>query len=107
MLAYYLVWHLKAAWTELLFTDPHPSATVDPVAKATRSPAAEHKARTKRTPNEQPCHSLESLLDELATRARNTIQPAGTNATFDQLTEPTQLQARALALINEHTPKIT
>jgi transposase len=107
MLAYYLVWHLKAAWTELLFADPYPSATVDPVAKATRSPAAERKARTKRTPNEQPCHSLESVLDELATRTRNTIQPAGTNATFDQHTEPTQLQARALALINEHTPKIT
>ena len=107
MLAYYLTWHLKAAWTELLFQDPYPSATVDPVAKATRSATAERKARTKRTPDEQPCHSLESLLEELATRTRNSIQPAGTDATFDQLTEPTALQARALALINEHTPKST
>ncbi len=107
MLAYYLTWHLRHAWTELLFDDPYPAATIDPVAKANRSTAAERKAQTKRTPDDQPCHSLESLLDELATRARNTIKPAGTDATFDQHTEPTQLQARALALINEHTPNIT
>jgi Transposase DDE domain len=107
MLAYYLTWHLRAAWTELLFADPHPAQTVDPVAKASRSPTAEHKAQTKRTPAGQPCHSLKSLLSELATRSRNTINPAGTDATFDQHTEPTQLQARALALINEHTPKTT
>ena len=107
MLAYYLTWHLRHAWTELLFDDPYPAATIDPVAKANRSTAAERKAQTKRTPDDQPCHSLESLLDELATRSRNTIKPAGTDATFDQHTEPTQLQARALALINEHTPNIT
>ena len=107
MLAYYLNWHLRHAWTELLFDDPYPAATIDPVAKANRSTAAERKAQTKRTPDNQPCHSLESLLDELATRARNTIKPAGTDATLDQHTEPTQLQARALALINEHTPNIT
>jgi hypothetical protein len=106
-LAYYLTWHLRHAWTELLFQDPYPAATVDPVAKDTRSPAAERKASTKRTPADQPCHSLNSLLSELATRTRNTIQLTGTDATFDQLTEPTQLQAHALALINEHTPKIT
>jgi hypothetical protein len=107
MLAYYLTWHLKAAWTELLFQDPHPAATVDPAAKATRSPAAQRKASTKRTPADQPCHSLASLLSELATRTRNSIQPAGTDATFDQLTNPTQLQAHALTLITEHIPKIT
>ena len=105
MLAYYLVWHLRHAWTELLFQDACPAATVDPVAKATRSPAAERKAKTKKTPDRQPCHSLPSLLDELATRARNTIRVAGTDATYDQLTEPTALQARALTLIDEHVPQ--
>jgi Transposase DDE domain len=107
MLAYYLTWHLRAAWTELLFQDPHPAATVDPVAKATRSPAAQRKASTKRTPQDDPYQSLESLLAELATRSRNTINPAGTDATFDQHTEPTHLQAHALALINEHIPNVT
>jgi hypothetical protein len=107
MLAHYLVWHLRAAWTELLYHDPCPASSVDPVAKATRSPAATRKARTHRTPDRQPCHTLTSLLSELATRTRNTIQPAGTQATFDQLTEPTELQARALTLINERVPKLT
>jgi len=107
MLAHYLVWHLRHAWTELLYHDPVPASNIDPVAKATRSPAATRKAHTHRTPDRQPCHTLPSLLSELATRARNTIQPAGTQATFDQLTEATTLQARALALINEHVPKLT
>jgi hypothetical protein len=107
MLAHYLVWHLRAAWTELLYHDPTPASNIDPVAKATRSLTATRKAHTHRTPDRRPCHTLTTLLDELATRARNTIQPAGTHATFDQLTEPTNLQARALALINEHVPKLT
>jgi transposase len=39
MLAYYLTWHLKAAWKPLLFTDEHRPVSPDPVAKAVRSPA--------------------------------------------------------------------
>ena len=57
MLAYYLTWHLKAAWKPLLFTDEHRPANPDPVAKAVRSPAAQHKAQTKRTTTGQPAHS--------------------------------------------------
>ena len=49
MLAYYLTWHLKAAWKPLLFTDEHRPVSPDPVAKAVRSPAAQQKAQTKRT----------------------------------------------------------
>jgi hypothetical protein len=107
MLAHYLIWHLRTAWTELLYHDPTPASNVDPVAKATRSLAATRKAHTHRTPDRHPCHTLTSLLSELATRARNTIQPASSQATFDQLTEPTELQANALALIDEHIPNLT
>jgi transposase len=49
MLAYYLTWHLKAAWKPLLFTDEHCPENPDPVAKAVRSTAAQAKAQTKRT----------------------------------------------------------
>jgi transposase len=49
MLAYYLTWHLRHAWAPLLFKDETPPIQPDPVAKATRSPAALRKARTKRT----------------------------------------------------------
>jgi transposase len=98
MLAYYLTWHLKAAWAPLLFADEHPPVAPDPVAKATRSAHAQHKAQTKRTANGEPCHSYTTLLAELATITRNTIRPAGTTATFDKHTEPTPLQQRALDL---------
>jgi hypothetical protein len=98
MLAYYLTWHLKAAWTPLLFADEQRPVSADPVAKATRSPAAQRKAATKRTSTGQPCHSYHSLLDELATLTRNTIRLPDAPATFDRLTQPTELQARALDL---------
>jgi hypothetical protein len=98
MLAYYLTWHLRAAWAPLLFADEHPPIASDPVAKATRSPHAEQKAQTKLTTTGEPCHSYKTLLAELATLTRNTIRPAGTTATFPKDTEPTPLQARALDL---------
>src|SRR5215210_4236134 len=101
MLAYYLEWHLRQAWAELIFKDESPPERPDPVAKASRSLAAEQKARTERTGHGHPCHSLPSLLDELATQTRNTIRLAGTEATFDQLTEPTAIQARARELIEQ------
>ena len=104
MLSYYLAWHLRQAWKPLLFDDEQPPTQTDPVAKARRSPEAEQKARRKRTATGERCHSLPTLLDELATRTRNTIRPHGSDATFDQLTQPTQTQARALALINDYTP---
>jgi Transposase DDE domain len=98
-LAYYLTWHLRTAWTPLLFKDEHPPIAADPVAKATRSETAQRKAQTKRTAAGQPCHSYRSLLTELGTLTRNTIRLAGANATFERLTEPTPLQAHALELV--------
>jgi len=98
MLTYYLTWHLRQAWAPLLFKDEHPPIADDPVAKATRSPAAQRKAQTKRTPTGEPCHSYRSLIAELGTLTRNTIRLPGAPASFDKLTEPTPLQARALDL---------
>jgi hypothetical protein len=98
MLALYLERHLRDAWTELTFSDDQPPDRPDPVAKATRSPAADHKAATKHTPAGHRAHSFRGLLHELALQTRNTIRLPGTDATFNKLTEPTPLQARALAL---------
>src|SRR3954452_10612519 len=97
-LAYYLTWHLKAAWAPLLFKDETPPVPADPVAKATRSHAAQAKAQTKRTQTGDPCHSYRSLLSELATQTRNTTRRPSAPAAFDKLTQPTDLQARALDL---------
>jgi hypothetical protein len=101
MLACYLAWHLKEAWAELIFKDEHPPVQTDPLAKATRSPTAERKARTRRTTRDQPTHSFRSLLDELRTQTLNTIRLHGTQATIQQLTTPTELQARAHQLIEQ------
>jgi len=94
-LAYYLTWHLKAAWAPLIFKDEHTPLAADPVAKATRSPAAQRKAQTKRTARGEHCHSYKSLLAELATQTLCTTRMPAAAATFDKLTEPTPLQAQA------------
>lgn len=106
MLAYYLTWHLQAAWKPLLFTDEQPTPSPDPVAKATRSPQAHAKAQTKHSPAGEPLHSYKSLLAELATLTRNTIRLPGTTATFDKLAEPNPIQTRALQLV-ENAPVTT
>jgi len=107
MLAEYVRWHLRHAWAELLFQDDNPRYNTDPVAKATRSPQAIRKASRRRTSQQEPCHTIESLFDELENRTRNTIRVNGSEATFPQLSTPTELQAHALALINERIPQLT
>jgi transposase len=98
MLAYYLTWHLKAAWKPLLFTDEDRPVSPDPVAKAVRSTSAQQKAQTKRTTTGQPEHSYRTLLAELATQTRNTTRLTGAASTFEKLTQPTELQTEALEL---------
>jgi len=69
------------------------------VAPAQRSPAAAHKARTKRTEDNMPVHSFQTLLKDLATIVKNTIQPRPHTPTFEKVTRPTPLQQRALDLL--------
>ena len=105
MLAYYLTWHLKAAWKPLLFTDEGRPHSPDPVSKAVRSTSAQQKAQTKRTGSGQTAHSYRTLLAELATQTRNTTRLHGHASTFEKLTQPTSLQAEALDLA-EHAPVV-
>ena len=46
MLAFYVEWHMREAWRELMFadTDQAAKATRDPVAPAKRSASAQRKA---------------------------------------------------------------
>jgi hypothetical protein len=106
-LAAYLVWHLRRAWAELCFTDETPpDHTTDPVAKAERSPAAQHKASTRLTATGDAAHSFETLLDHLATLTRNQVSlPNQTDIpTFEMLAKPTELQQRAFNLIDTAIP---
>ena len=104
VLAYYVEWHLRQAWAPLLFADETLDAdrqTRDPVAPATPSPAARRKKVERQTADGLPLHSFDTLLATLATRCAHTCRlrsdPAG--APLRQLTPPSPLQARALALL--------
>jgi transposase len=110
MLAFYVEWHMREAWRELMFadTDQAAKATRDPVAPAKRSSAAQRKAASKRLDDdEQPAHSFATLMAEMATLVRNTCRTtsAGINApTFEVTTTATARHQRALALIQAIQP---
>lgn len=99
MLAYYLQFELRVKLQELLFDDEAPSSPTNPVAPAERSPQAGRKAASKRTEDGLPVHSFKTLLAELGTLCRNRVRIESTGQTFEQLTEPTPLQARAFELL--------
>lgn len=70
------------------------------VAPAQRSARAARKAATQVTADEQPVHSFQTLLADLATLAKNRVRFGGSDAaTLTIYTQPTPLQQHALALL--------
>ncbi|MHB8255450.1 MAG: IS1634 family transposase, partial [Acidiferrobacter sp.] len=107
MLAYYIEWHMRAAWRELMFTDEDQKAkeTRDPVAPAQRSAAAKRKASRHQQDDGTPVHSFQTLLADLATVTRNTCRVPhtdGEGSTFPVLTIPNATQKRAYELIKTY-----
>jgi transposase len=106
LLAYYVEWHMREAWRELMFadTDQQAKAVRDPVAPATRSEAALAKVARHTLDDDTPVHSFATLMAELATIARNTCRapmaPEGT-PTFDILTTANSKQQRAMQLLQQ------
>jgi hypothetical protein len=108
MLAYYVEWHMRRALAPMLFQDDDkPSAARrrrSAVAKALRSENADRKAQTKLTADGSPVHSFQTLLEDLATVAKNTLQPKdGSAKPFEMITNPTHLQQRAFDLLGVST----
>ncbi len=108
VLAYYVEWHLREVWRELLFadTDQAAKATRDPVAPARRSASAQRKASTHMLDNGTPAHSFATLMDELSTIVRNTCRThhAGPDtSSFEVVTTPNAKQKRAIELIRKIT----
>jgi hypothetical protein len=106
LLAYYVEWHLREAWRDLMFadTDQESKAARDPVAPAKRSKAALAKVASKHLDDGTPAHSFCTLLAELATIVRNTCRTpsAGNNApTIEITTTPNPKQKRALELLQQ------
>ena len=106
MLAYYVEWHMREAWRELLFADADQAAKAvrDPVAPAKRSAAALRKVSTGQLEDGTPAHSFATLMGELSTIVRNTCRTphsgsGSSSGTFEIVTTPNPKQRRALELI--------
>jgi hypothetical protein len=104
MLSYYITWHMQQRLAPLLFTDDDKQAAQaarpSPVAPAARSPRAQAKAATKKTPSDLPVHSFSSLLADLGTICLNTIAPADPALPgFRLVTTPTTLQRQTFELL--------
>ncbi len=103
-LAAYLTWHLRRTWAPLTYTDEQRPTPTDPVAPATRSHAADHKAATKTTTDGHPAHSYQSLLHHLGTLTRNDLRYGPHGPTVPTLTEPTPTQRQAFDLLGAPIP---
>jgi len=104
LLAYYVEWHLRRAWAPLLFEDEErreERKRRDPILPTEPSASAQAKKSSHQTADGLPVHSLQTLLSELASRARVTyeIKSGDRKVTCQQVPEPTPLQARAYELI--------
>jgi len=107
MLAYYLEWNMRQALKPILFDDHDKQAAeaarASIVAKAVRSEAAKRKVKTRRTDDDLPVHSFQSLIADLATFTRNTMAMGDSSATFLLYPKLTPVQERAFQLLDVPT----
>ena len=108
MLAYYVEWHMREAWREMMFADEDLERKKhrDPVAAAERSQAALEKVAARALKDGSPVHSFRTLLAELSTIVRNTCEARvgqRSGSTFQMTTTPNPLQHRALQLLQQIT----
>ena len=79
MLAYHVEWHMRRKLAPILFDEDDPAgadaASASIVVPAKPSPSARRKAASNRTPDGVPVHSFRTILVDLATIARNRVQP--------------------------------
>ena len=105
VLAYYVQWHLREAWAELLYADEEleqDRKTRDAVLPPRPSASALAKKATHESQQGLRVQSFGTVLRALGTLARNTCRmtddPQGPSFVRD--TEPTPLQRRAMELVN-------
>ena len=110
MLAYYVEWHIREAWRQLMFADADQvaKATGDPlVAAAQRSESARRKLASHKPDDGTSVHSFSTLMAALANIVRNTCRTPGEEPdtpTFDIVTTPDATQRHALDLIKTIRP---
>ena len=108
MLAYYVEWHMREAWRELMFSDEDLERKKhrDPVAAAERSEAALGKVTTRKLKDGSAVHSFRTLLEELSTIVRNTCEARvgqRSGSSFQMTTMLNPAQQRAMQLLQSIT----
>lgn len=103
-LAYYVEWHMRQKLAPMLFEEDEPVGAqqlrASIVERAQRSESARQKAARKHTPQGEPIHSFQSLLADLATIVKSTVQPHHLDVPcFDKVTQPTPLQQKVFELL--------
>ena len=99
MLAYYVEFHLRKDWAELLYTDEVGSIHTSPVAPVQPSPSGREKKSKAHGQNGLPLQSFGGLMKSLATLALTRIRLGEKGPLYTRTTKPTPLQARAFELI--------
>lgn len=104
MLAYYVEWNMRSRLASILFDEDdwlQAEQKQRTVVRCERSDSAIAKAQTKRTQDDLPVHSFQTLFDDLGTITKNQIQATldGSEFVFEKITEPTKVQQRALDLL--------
>jgi len=99
MLAYYVEWHLRQAWAQLLYTDEEGSQRDTPVAPVRPSESGKLKKARAHGKDGLPLQSFGGLLKSLATLCLNRIRVGENGPLCTRTTRPTPLQARAFELI--------
>jgi transposase len=99
MLAYYVEWHLRKAWAELLYTDEEGPCRTTPVAPVQPSLSGREKKAKAHGLDGLPLQSFRGLMKSLATLAQAKIRLGERGPLYTRTTKPTPLQARAFQLI--------
>jgi transposase len=99
MLAYYIEWHMRNAWAELLYTDEDGMVRKTPVSPVEPSPSGSLKKQRAHSKSGFPLQTFRGLMQSLATLSRIRIRLGENGPLFTRTTRPTPLQARAFQLI--------
>lgn len=100
MLAYYVEFHLRKAWAELLYVDEEGSERKTVVSPSKPSESAKNKKQEGRTKEGLPLQTFGGLLKSLGALSLIKIRLCKDGPVYTRTTKPTPLQARAFKLIN-------
>jgi transposase len=104
MLSYYIEWHIRKALTPILFHDEELELNkkiTNPVTPTQISQSATIKKITKKTTEQLPVHSFETIMQELGTKCRNRcrFKSVEGSPSFYSYTELNPVQKKAFQLL--------